>query len=605
MIPVVGTPVDRPRTEAARLGSYEILGKLARGGMAELFLAKTHGPEGFEKLVVIKKILPHYAANPKFVKLFLDEARLAAGLDHPHIAHVYDMGTVEGNYFFAMEYVHGKDVRTTMRRTTAAERKFPIEHAVLIARNTAEALHYAHERRRVDGSLLGIVHRDVSPSNILISYDGTVKLVDFGVAKAASNSAKTRTGTLKGKISYMSPEQAKGAPVDRRSDVFALGIVLWEMVTSCRLFRTENDLATIQMIINSKPQPPTELRPECPPELERIIIKALAADPTTRYQSAEELQLDLEEIARDQRMQQSSVGLRAFMHKAFEPEITAWKDAQEQGHTLTDFVMHQQQTAILDLTKPVSDSEIEYVPEDDELEEDDDGNDDSSINESLPEVPVTRPLQPRLGILEAPPLDPEQTVRVAAPTPAAASVIVARLDQMPARPSQQQVPDNSAFPKAPKEWLPVADPVEPVVEPVMRHWRNVKVGAIVILVAIVLVAVVFSGGGTQHAASPPPSPVDDAATRATTPMTVTGPERDAVPVAPQVVAPPDAAPQPPVPSDAGEPPVDAPPPVQQRGASPKGDNKLPPGMQKKPKPDPVKPKGPAPKYDPNSPLPPP
>jgi serine/threonine-protein kinase len=253
----LGRPVDQPKAEATRLGSYEIVRKLARGGMAELFLAKTVGPEGFEKLVVLKKILPSHAENPKFVRLFLDEAKLVATLDHPHIAHVYDMGKVDGNYFFAMEYVHGQDVRSTLRRTSRLDRKFPIDHAVHIARNIAAALHYAHQRKRPDGALLDIVHRDVSPSNILISYDGAVKLVDFGVAKAATSTVKTRTGTLKGKISYMSPEQAKGSPIDRRSDIFSLGIVLWEMVTTQRLFKSDNDLATIQMIINSKAEAPS------------------------------------------------------------------------------------------------------------------------------------------------------------------------------------------------------------------------------------------------------------------------------------------------------------------------------------------------------------
>ena len=531
--------------EAQRLGSYEILGKLARGGMAELFLAKTRGPEGFEKIVVIKKILPGFAANPKFVKLFLDEARLAAGLDHPHIAHVYDMGTVDGDYFFAMEYVHGKDVRSVMRRTTANERKFPIEHAVMIARTTAAALHYAHERRRGDGTLLDIVHRDVSPSNILLSFDGAVKLVDFGVAKAATSTVKTRTGTLKGKISYMSPEQAKGAPVDRRSDVFSLGIVLWEMVTSSRLFRAENDLATIQMIVTSKPQPPTELSPECPAELERICLKALAGDPEDRYQSAEELQLDLEELARDQRLPQSSVQLRGFMQKAFAPEIMAWKEAQEQGHTLTDFVMAQQ--SVVGATTPVSESELEYVPEPDDEDDDPD------------EVPATRPLQRRLGTIEQPTPAPRSSALTPMP-----SVVVGRID-----------PSRASFPIAPKEWLPVSDPVEPPDVPVLRHWRNIKIGAVVIVAMIVLVAVVFSGGGppSQPAAAPPA----DAAAVNVAPMTVTLP--------PDAAPPPDASERPP--ADAAVPPVDAPP-------------------RAVPHPRPIVPNQPRPRrrFDPSSPLPP-
>src|SRR5579883_643465 len=167
--------------------------------MADIYLARSVGPEGFEKLVVLKRILPSHASNPRFVKLFLDEAKLAAGLDHPHIAHTYEMGKVDGSYFFTMEYVHGQDLRATLRRSDRMNRKFPLDHAVGIGRDVAAALHYAHERRRPDGTLLDIVHRDVSPSNVLVSYDGVTKLVDFGVAKAATSSVKTRTGTLKGK----------------------------------------------------------------------------------------------------------------------------------------------------------------------------------------------------------------------------------------------------------------------------------------------------------------------------------------------------------------------------------------------------------------------
>jgi len=366
---------DPQRPEATRLGSYEILRKLARGGMAELFLARTNGPEGFEKLVVLKKILPTFAENPKFVRLFLDEAKLAATLDHPHIAHVYDMGKVEGNYFFTMEYVHGQDVRAMLRRTVRQEQLFPLDHTVQIVHAIASALHYAHERRKPDGSLLDIVHRDVSPSNILVSYDGAIKLVDFGVAKAATSSVKTRTGTLKGKIAYMSPEQAKGGAVDRRSDVFSLGIVLWELLTTQRLFRTDNDLATIQLIINSKPPPPRTLRPECPVELERIVLKALAADPEQRYQSAEDLQLDLEEFAREAKLKQSTIAFKVFMHELFADEICAWKSAQASGMTLTDHVVS---ASVVEMTTPVSGSEMSLLSGEDEPPDDDEEDDEGS-----------------------------------------------------------------------------------------------------------------------------------------------------------------------------------------------------------------------------------
>src|SRR5947207_1612886 len=201
--------------------------------MAEIYLARADGPAG--KLVVLKKILPRYADKPRYVQLFLEEAKLAAGLDHPNIAQVYDIG-FEGGPFFAMEYLHGQDLRSILHRTWRLHERFPIEHAVDIARQVASALHCAHDKRRDDGTLLGIVHRDVSPSNIIVTYDGATKLLDFGVAKTAASTVKTRTGTLKGKISYMSPEQARGAAIDRRSDIFSLGVVLWEMVTIQRLF---------------------------------------------------------------------------------------------------------------------------------------------------------------------------------------------------------------------------------------------------------------------------------------------------------------------------------------------------------------------------------
>ena len=497
---MVGEALDRPLTDATRLGSYEILGKLARGGMAELFLATT-GDDA--KIVVIKKILPKYAANQKFVKLFLDEARLASGLHHPHIAQVYDLGSDNGDYFFAMEYIHGKDVRSTMRRVTAREKRFPIEHAVMIARDTAAALHYAHEQRREDGTLLDIVHRDVSPSNILISYEGEVKLVDFGVAKATSNSARTRTGTLKGKIAYMSPEQARGAPLDRRSDVFSLGIVLWEMVTSHRLFRTDNDLATIQMIVNSKPQPPRELAPDCPPELERIVLKALAASPADRYQTAEELQRDLDELVRTQPIVQSTTALRDFMHKAFEAELDAWREAQEGGHTVMDAAMFG------DSTMPISEGEIEGELDEfgDELDDDDA---DSSIEMPAPLPAKVGTIDPSTAKWAVQPPTRATTQSPAAPPP---PVIVGRTDQtpIPSAPAQPQPPASvdSPFPRAPKEWLPPSDPVVPPDEPILRHWRNIKIGAAVILVLIVLIAVIFSGGAPHHDTG--------------TPMTVTRP----------------------------------------------------------------------------------
>ncbi len=562
--------------EATRLGSYEILRRLARGGMAELYLARSVGPEGFEKLLVLKKILPHYADNPKFVKLFLDEAKLAAGLDHPHIAHVYDMGVVDGNYFFTMEYVHGQDVRRTLRRTTRLGHQFPIDHACHIARNVAAALHYAHERRRPDGSLLDLVHRDVSPSNILISYDGAVKLVDFGVAKAATSSVKTRTGTLKGKISYMSPEQAKGSPIDRRSDIFSLGIVLWEMVTTQRLFKADNDLATIQMIINSKPQHPQEVRPECTLELDRIVMRALAPDPDARYQTAEELQLELEELAREQKLKQSSVALRSHMQELFADEIRAWNSAKASGITLTDHVVAG---SGVDMTTAISESDLSYL-------DDEDDDHDEDLPTSGPDAPTRQiaMVLPRTstGPLPVVPPSPYQT----GPSPQVAPSIVVQVEAAVPRPVQHtpsgpmraarpttppplvveaHEPSMRAqtFPVAPLEWRPqVKVASEQIVSDDRRRKQFIIAGACTFSF-VVLLSLIFSGS--------PPAPAPAAVAqpseiKADEPAEAV--ERPAPAPMPSAPAPTPAAPQtapPPPPSPA---PVEPPRPVEQPKAAP-------------------------------------
>jgi serine/threonine protein kinase len=355
------------RGETTRLGSFEIVRKLARGGMAEIFLARTRGPSGFEKLVVLKKILPKYAGKRRFVQLFLEEAKLAASLDHPNIAQVYDIGMVDGSYFFTMEYLHGQDLRSILHRAWRTGDRLPIENAVQIARNVASALHFAHEKQRSDGGLLGIVHRDVSPSNIIVTYDGATKLLDFGVAKTTASTVKTRTGALKGKVSYMSPEQARGAPIDRRSDIFSLGVVLWETVTIQRLFRGENDLATLQLIINQPPRRPTAIRPDCPPELERIVLRALAQDPGDRYPTAEHLVTELDELAREHKLKQSSSALSATIAELFGAELAAWREARAAGVPLADHI-----NDVSDHTAPVHESDFIELEASGDDEDDDD-----------------------------------------------------------------------------------------------------------------------------------------------------------------------------------------------------------------------------------------
>jgi serine/threonine protein kinase len=396
----VTTAISERGGETTRLGSYEIVRRIARGGMAEIFLARTSGPSGFEKLLVLKKILPKYANAPRMVQLFLDEAKLAASLDHPHIAQVYDIGMVDGSYFFTMEYLHGQDVRSMLHRTWKIGERFAIEHAVQIARHVASALHFAHEKAGPDGAPLGIVHRDVSPSNVIVTYDGATKLLDFGVAKTAARTVKTRTGALKGKISYMSPEQARGSAIDRRSDIFSLGIVLWEMVTTQRLYRGENDLATLQLIITQPARPPSAVRDDIPAELERIILRALAQDPADRYQTAAELGADLDELAREQKLKQTSSALSASISELFAPELGAWREARAAGVPLAE---HLHDAG--DMTTPVSESDFIEL----EAIDDDDEDDDEDLAASDTAVPVARPVP-------APPRLPTRPPEVEPPT---------------------------------------------------------------------------------------------------------------------------------------------------------------------------------------------
>src|SRR5690349_1812218 len=205
----------------SRLGRYVVLKHLASGGMADVLLGRTEGIEGFERHVVLKRIKPEHAKDSRFIRMFLDEARVAAGLHHQHIVQVYDIGEAEGEYFIAMEYIHGEDVRTILSNASKTRAHVPLGYAVAIVSAAAAGLHYAHERRGSDKRPLGIVHRDISPSNILVGYDGSIKILDFGIAKASMRQ-ETRWGTLKGKVSYMSPEQCRGVEVDRRSDVYSL-----------------------------------------------------------------------------------------------------------------------------------------------------------------------------------------------------------------------------------------------------------------------------------------------------------------------------------------------------------------------------------------------
>jgi len=313
--------VEEPR----RLGRYEILRPLARGGMAELFLARATGIQRFEKLVVVKRILPEMARDRDNVEMFLEEARLAAGLHHSNIVQVYDIGEDEALPFFAMEYLHGEDVRTLLRAAHLRGERVPVEHALSIAIGVAAGLHHAHEQHDDDGRPLGIVHRDVTPHNVAVTFDGGVKLLDFGVAKTRRRASSTRHGTLKGKLGYMSPEQCRGDELDRRSDVFALAILLWELLAARRLYGGRSDFGIMKSIVETDAPRLSLVWHDCPPELEAIVMRGLRREREARPQSAEELQLALEAFARERRLPVSNAGLAHYVRGLFggDAELTA------------------------------------------------------------------------------------------------------------------------------------------------------------------------------------------------------------------------------------------------------------------------------------------
>jgi serine/threonine protein kinase len=283
--------------------------------MAELYLARARGIAGFEKVVALKRVLPKLAEDPEVVTMFLDEARLAASLHHPNLAQVYDIGKDGGSHYFTMEYIHGEDLGTVVQRAARAGRGLSLSSGLFIVTQVAAGLHHAHDKKGADGQPLGTVHRDVSPSNVMITFDGAVKIVDFGVAKAAARRTKTLSGSIKGKFGYLSPEQARGEEIDRRSDVFALGILLFELTTGTRLFDERHDYAVLTSLLTKEAPLPSSRLGDYPPELEEIVLRALRREPSERYDTAQDLQIAIEDFAREHKLALSSVALGRFMRE--------------------------------------------------------------------------------------------------------------------------------------------------------------------------------------------------------------------------------------------------------------------------------------------------
>lgn len=272
-----------------RVGKYEILTPLTSGGMAELFIGSTVGPGGFQKHVVIKRILPDASRDENFMRMFLDEARITAGFSHPNIAQVYDLGEDEQGLYVVMEFIPGQNLNQVVSVCAKKQHVLPLGFSVSVINDCAQALHYAHTYVKPSGESYPVVHRDVAQKNIMVGWDGQTKLLDFGIAKAANTLSRTKVGTVKGTAGYMSPEQVTGKEVDGRSDVFSLGVVLWEMVTGQRLFAAETELAEMKLILEAKVERPDEVEPVVPSTLADIIMKAVAREPSDRWNSAKEL----------------------------------------------------------------------------------------------------------------------------------------------------------------------------------------------------------------------------------------------------------------------------------------------------------------------------
>jgi len=275
---------------------YRVIERLASGGMAEVFVAESAGLEGFKKRVAIKRVLPHLSQKKRFISMFLDEARLCASLSHSNCVQVFDIGIGDNAYFIVMEYVDGADLKGVVEFLKKDGKPFPLEAAVMICERICEGLAYAHEMVGADGQPLHIVHRDMSPPNVLITRHGEVKIVDFGLAKATSQLEKSEAGIIKGKFGYLSPEAAMGEEVDHRTDIFAVGIILWELLAGRRLFLGETDFQTVKQVQSAQIPQLSQMRSDVPKALDVILAKALARDRGARYNSARALAKDLTEF---------------------------------------------------------------------------------------------------------------------------------------------------------------------------------------------------------------------------------------------------------------------------------------------------------------------
>lgn len=322
--PAVPT-VDPPAT----IGRYTVVGRLASGGMAEVLLARATSIGGFERPFVIKRMHPEVVGQDVTVKSFMDEARLSASLQHPNIVQVIDVDQDRGDVYMVLEFLHGRDLLAVLREAAKRRTRVPLPLAAYIVQAICRALHYAHTRVDASGQPLGIVHRDISPQNVVVTFEGEVKVIDFGIAKASSRlGGGTRSGVIKGKLGYMSPEQCRGKPLDCRTDVFAVGILLYELTVGRRLFVGQDDFETLRIVVECNVAPPSSIVAGYDPALERIVMRALAADRDRRYPTAEALLEDLERWHKSQGHAVAGIDLARYMRQQFADVLSAWEAAR-------------------------------------------------------------------------------------------------------------------------------------------------------------------------------------------------------------------------------------------------------------------------------------
>lgn len=319
----------------ATFGKYVLLKRIAIGGMAEVFRAKAFGAEGFEKLAAVKRMLPHLSSDSQFVDMFINEAKLAANLNHANIVQIYDFGCIENLYFISMEYIHGKDIADIIRILRDRNLAAPLELACHIFIEVLNGLDYAHRLADPYGTPLDLIHRDMSPHNIILSYEGEVKIADFGIAKATSTTVHTTGGVLKGKYSYMSPEQAHGKAMDHRSDVFSLAICFYELLTLAKMFHAESDLSVLEMVRETNFIRPREINESIPEELEDILLKALEKNPDDRYATGGEMRDELERFLFSSNLHFSTAWLAGFMREIFRDDLDREKEELAEEHEVT------------------------------------------------------------------------------------------------------------------------------------------------------------------------------------------------------------------------------------------------------------------------------